>query len=228
MRIAAFILFAGLAVAAPARATIVEVHCHRVVIHDTTELDGIALDGPIVRPAVKQRCVGDDTTVEYFSPVHLTASGLCKSAVYDEKRRSYGTVLVRRGPNCPQQSYGKYAWIGGISDAEFFALARYLERMLESGRLPIDTLVAHALTPANDGMPARERYEKLETGLRGVRDAPESINGFARFPNYQAVRLSPDEMRARKYVIETRHGLELYLVAMPAGLELVGIDLLVP
>ena len=107
-----------------ANATLVSMTCHAEPGGDSRGLEKIPLGGVVVRNAIKRTCTYDGDSkqryIEYFSPLHLVNSGLCKSVVYDEQRQPTGTILMQGAANgCLSQSYENYVQTTGVSDDEF-------------------------------------------------------------------------------------------------------------
>ena len=154
--------------AARADGTITVLNCHHTVLSEMHGLEKVSLDGAIVRPEIKEHCTGDDGSIEvqYYSSVHLTKSGICESAIYDERRKPTGTILraVAEKSRCPVQLINKYVQTNALADDEFLAIVQYWKSLRDAPNILTSKIRRNSAEPS-ERVAMQALAEHLRTDL---------------------------------------------------------------
>lgn len=219
-----------------AQAQLGETRCQDIVLKNSKGLEAPALSGHRVRPAIKQRCTtrsadpDDYQSVEYFSPVYLTAGGFCKFVAFDEKRNPDDTIFVReRGGRCPAQGRISYTETKGISDNDYLALNKFWVALRASGKLPVQDVIARMAGATDDpGYPddLRQSLVELQNELPILSARLNVMDANSNFSEFH-IPLSQAEERLPKFKV-TVNNVDMFLVRTSSNLEIVAVSVWVP
>ena len=241
-----FAFFTGLLLlaasdAAQAEGTVDILSCRHSVVRDAYGLDKVPLNGPAVRAVIKKRCVGDseyrDVTVQFYSAVHLTDSGICESAEYDERRKPTGIVLraLAEKSGCPMQDLLKYVQTSGLSDHEFLGILQFWNSQKGAPSFSADQIVNRLNFPTDRaaielGDPSfadmeRELVNKLRADLKSKSVTAQSVRTV---PVWARDRLSLQDRSLPAYLIDAGYCYRVTVVARSNGFDVADVHCLSP